>query len=71
MPGKLGAIEKTHGKLSELIPALLEKNDGNQRRVGDILGVSQSHISYWLRTNGYKRYVKWIKSTTETKGEQL
>lgn len=60
---KLRNIERERGELDRVIPALLEKHEGMQWKVANELGVTQATISNWLKANGYKRTVRWIKES--------
>lgn len=66
-PYKLKEIEKEHGVLTDLIPALVNEL-GSQKAAADHLGISQYTVSVWLRENGYIAKTVYIKSE-EMKGE--
>lgn len=62
---RLQEVEKERGRpLEEIIPPLV--NIGGQRRAADELGLSQATISNWLRDNGYKPIIQYVKIEKET-----
>lgn len=58
-PNKLLEIERERGDLHQVIPALVNQNDGMQNKAARILGVSSVTISLWLKKNGYRPVVRW------------
>jgi len=62
MPYKrMERIEKEHGSLHQIIPALVNKN--GQIRAGQALGVSATTINTWLRKNGYVRRIQYVRES--------
>ena len=66
-PNRLVEIEANKGKLKELIPNLINEL-GSAKAAAKLLGVTDSTISRWLKANGYKPKIVYIKSD-ERKGE--
>lgn len=62
---RMQQIEKAHGALEEIIPRLV--NQGGQKMAAEILNVSQSTISVWLKDNGYKAFIVYRKSEGKEK----
>lgn len=59
-PHQLKEVERMRGKpLDQDIPALV--NERGQLHAALVLGVSQATISGWLKSNGFKKTVKWEK----------
>jgi len=56
---KLLEIERSQGDLHQVIPPLINDNNGLQSAAARSLGVTQSTISNWLRKNGYRPIVRW------------
>jgi hypothetical protein len=54
-------LAQQYGNLDNVIPVLVEKL--GQEGAARVLGVKQSWISRWLKDNGYKPTVKYIKAT--------
>ena len=61
---RIQEVEKERGQpLEEIIPSLV--NIGGQRHAADALGLSQATISNWLRDNGYKPIIQYVKVEQE------
>lgn len=58
-PNKLLDIERERGDLHQVIPALVNQNNGLQTVAARILGVSAVTISLWLKKNGYRPVTRW------------
>jgi len=67
MSGKESTIERLltekHGKLEAVIPALVSAV--GQNKAARHLGVNQSWVSRWLRDNGYKQVVQYVRNESE------
>ena len=62
MPYKrIKQLEKEHGSLHQIIPALVNKN--GQIRAGQALGVSATTINQWLKKNGYMRQIQYVRES--------
>jgi len=62
---RLKEIEKEQGPLETVIPPLVNRL-GTQKAAADSLGVSQSSISLWLKINGYRPIIQYVKHSGET-----
>lgn len=58
-PYKIPELEDRHGDLHKVIPPLANKHGQNE--AARILGISQSTVSHWLKSNGYKQIRQWVK----------
>lgn len=54
-------LEQQYGDLNQIIPKLV--NQGGQKFAAFQLGTTQINISRWLKDNGYKQEIKWVKQT--------
>jgi hypothetical protein len=62
---RLKEVEKERGQpLEQIIPPLV--NIGGQRHAADQLGLSQATISNWLRDNGYRPIIQYVKIEKES-----
>lgn len=60
-PYALRDLEKEYGDLKQIIPPLV--NEGGQKYAAFQLNTAQSTISKWLKNNGYRQEIKWVKQT--------
>lgn len=52
-------LETLHGDLHQVIPQMVTEK--GQEEAAQILKVKQSWLSRWLRENGYRRIVQWVR----------
>lgn len=69
MNHKLGKVEQQFGNLHDVIPKLV--NEKGQHGAGQELGVSGSTINKWLRDNGYRQVVRYVKWEITDSGRAL
>lgn len=60
---RLREIENKYGDLHRVIPDLVNKQ--GQAETARELDVTQATISIWLKENGYKRIVQWVRETAK------
>lgn len=58
---KLKQIEAEHGNLENVIPALV--NQHGQHRTAALLKVSPATINAWLKHNGYRAKITYVKES--------
>lgn len=63
-PNRLREVEQQHGDLHKVIPALV--NLHGQAEAGRLLGVSSATISMWLKANGYRQEVRYVREAKES-----
>lgn len=54
-------LTQAHGNLHEVIPSLASRV--GQEETARTLGVRQAWVSRWLRMNGYKQVVQYVKES--------
>lgn len=62
-PNRLRELEAAHGNLHDVIPDLV--NQKGQAGAAAALGVSGATISTWLKDNGYKQVIRYIRPNLE------
>ena len=56
---KLRKLEEAHGDLNKVIPPLV--NQLGQSEAGRKLGISQYTVCRWLKENGYKPIITYVR----------
>jgi predicted transcriptional regulator len=60
-------LEQDRGNLHDVIPLLVEQY--GQIRAGQMLGVSATTISRWLKEHGYERRTMWVRNLEKSEAE--
>ena len=63
---RIKQIEREHKDLHSVIPKLV--NEHGQAQAAQLLGISQTTVSKWLKDNGYVRVIRFERISEQPKG---
>lgn len=57
--GKITQLKAKFGDLHSVIPRMVEQF--GQEEAGKKLGLSETTVNHWLRDNGYKKVIRYVR----------